>query len=220
MINPFTPEQIELLNKPLEKSEISYKEGNAYFPSHLAITRANKIFGAGNWGYHITSPFEMIDTGKTTKNGSIIYIISVQITLEVMGCKPITDIGDCEANGTTAPALSMARKGAVSDGVKRCLRVYGAAFGLELYEKELKPAQAQPAKPAANKPDQPAAQAQPKQPTKAQVLIAIQKAKTFEELENIQAVVDGLGLTADNPHLKEVNKAFNGRLTLLKKGIK
>jgi DNA repair and recombination protein RAD52 len=147
---PFSQKQIEMMNTPLRPDEISVKQGaGRYIESYEAIKKANQIFGPGNWGYTITSPFEVIDTGATTKNNSTIYRVRVQITLEVRGCLPITDIGDCEANGTTAQAMGMAEKGAVSDGVKRCLRIYGPAFGLDLYDKDWKPEpeQSQP-KPA------------------------------------------------------------------------
>jgi recombination DNA repair RAD52 pathway protein len=139
MQNIFTPEQLKLLETPLTKEEIDLKDGARYITSFAAIRKANLIFGPGNWGYSITSPFELVDTGKTTKAGSVIFRVRVAITLEVRGCMPITDIGDCEAMGSTAPAMSMAEKGAVSDGVKRCLRIYGPAFGLDLYDKDWQP---------------------------------------------------------------------------------
>ncbi len=198
----FSEEQLRLLNTPLTRDEIAYKEGQRYLPSHLAIAKANRIFGPGNWGFAITSPFETMDTGKTTKNGSIIYRVRVQVTLEVRGALSITDIGDCEANGTTAPAMGMAEKGAVSDGVKRCLRIYGSAFGLDLYDDDWKPEQEAP-KPLIKNDPVPA------------LVRQIEAAETNEELDAIAKEVAALKLAKTDARRKELVSAYDNRRSAL-----
>jgi len=218
----FSDEQIKLLNTPLTRDEIGMKEGQRYLPSHIAIAKANRIFGPGNWGFHITSPFETMDTGKTTKNGSIIYRVRVQVTLEVRGAMPITDIGDCEANGTTAPAMGMAEKGAVSDGVKRCLRIYGSAFGLDLYDDDWKP-ETQPAVKTnqSKQSDTQAIQppAEPLPPLVADFLSmydSCTNAKDWEAVNSsVQAAVNALTLTVD-----QANKLIGPRKRAIAKNLK
>lgn len=137
MIQVFTDDQLTKLNTPLNREEIKTKNisGNSvsYLKGNVAIDKANRIFGPGLWGYRIVSDFTTEDTGVKNGKGASIYLVSVQVELTVVGCVPIVENGDCEAQGTSAAAMSMARKGAVTDGLKRCLKNYGPAFGLELY---------------------------------------------------------------------------------------
>lgn len=203
----FSEEQLRLLNTPLTRDEIAYKDGQRYLPSHLAIAKANRIFGPGNWGYHITSPFEIVDTAKTTKNGSIVYRVRVQVMLEVRGALSITDIGDCESNGTTAPAMGMAEKGAVSDGVKRCLRIYGSAFGLDLYDDDWKPEQEAP-KPLIKNDPVPA------------LVRRIEAVETNEELDAIAKEVAALKLAKTDPRRKELVSAYDNRRAALSTLVK
>lgn len=149
----FSPEQIAQLNTPLNPNEIEQKQGMSYLKGQLAVVKANNIFGYGNWGYQLASGVEVIDTGKSNTNQNAIYRVRVAVTLEVRGCMPITELGDCEAQGTGAAAMSMAEKGAVTDGLKRCLKNFGPTFGLDLYFK-IPPAQAA-SQPAANQRQQP-----------------------------------------------------------------
>jgi recombination DNA repair RAD52 pathway protein len=142
MLEPvFTPEQIVMLNTPLGPNEIEQKQGMSYLKGQLAVVKANNIFGYGNWGYQLASGVEVINTETENKNHNVIYRVRVAVTLEVRGCMPITEIGDCEAQGTGPAAMSMAEKGAVTDGLKRCLKNFGPTFGLDLYFKT-PPAQA------------------------------------------------------------------------------
>jgi len=159
---PFTKEQIELLETPLTMDEIETKQGNRYLAGHLARKKANRIFGHGKWGYRKASDFDMHDTGRTTSNGQPIFLVSVQITLKIRGCVPITEWGDCECNGMNASSVSMAKKGAITDGLKRCLMNYGPAFGADLYDPDWKPAPAKPKVPA--KVQTPLQQTQPAAP--------------------------------------------------------
>jgi recombination DNA repair RAD52 pathway protein len=75
----------------------------SYLKGQLAVVKANNIFGYGNWGYQLASGVEVINTETENKNHNVIYRVRVAVTLEVRGCMPITEIGDCEAQGTGRP---------------------------------------------------------------------------------------------------------------------
>jgi hypothetical protein len=129
----FTPEQLKMLDTPLRPDEIEHKQGMSYLKGQLAVVKANHIFGIGNWAYKQIGPIEITDTGIKNSKGNTIYLVSAMVELTVRGCEVFVEQGDCESQGMGAPALSMARKGAVTDGLKRCLKNMGAAFGLDLY---------------------------------------------------------------------------------------
>jgi recombination DNA repair RAD52 pathway protein len=140
MLEPvFTPEQIVMLNTPLGPNEIEQKQGMSYLKGQLAVVKANNIFGYGNWGYQLASGVEVINTETENKNHNVIYRVRVAVTLEVRGCMPITEIGDCEAQGTGPAAMSMAEKGAVTDGLKRCLKTLGLPSALTFTLRHLPP---------------------------------------------------------------------------------
>jgi recombination DNA repair RAD52 pathway protein len=164
MLEPvFTPEQIAMLNTPLNPSEIEQKQGMSYLKGQLAVVKANNIFGYGNWGYQLASGVEVIDTETKNRNDNVIYRVRVAVTLTVRGCMPITELGDCEAQGTGPAAMSMAEKGAVTDGLKRCLKNFGPCFGLDLYFKT------PPAQTSSQPTTQPQRQQAPTQATSRQL---------------------------------------------------
>lgn len=136
MLEPvFTPEQIAMLNTPLQQSEIEQKQGMSYLKGQLAVVKANNIFGLGNWGYEQIGPIEMIETVTSNSNDRKVILATAMVKVTVKGCIVFVEQGDCEAQGAGYAALSMARKGAVTDGLKRCLKNFGPTFGLDLYFK-------------------------------------------------------------------------------------
>jgi recombination DNA repair RAD52 pathway protein len=127
-------EQLEALAVSLTEDEIETKQGNLqYLKGQYAIAKANRIFGVGNWGYEQIGPLEMIETVTSGSNDKKVVLVTAMVKVTVKGCIAFVEQGDCEAQGAGYAALSMARKGAVTDGVKRCLKNFGPAFGLELY---------------------------------------------------------------------------------------
>jgi hypothetical protein len=125
----------------LDPSRIATRQGPggrifSYLEGAEVIDTANRIFGRGNWGYELIA---MTVEGTT---------YTAHIRLTVKGCLPFADIGisvaACKPGDQPTPdAIETAKKGAVTDGVKRCLKNFGAAFGLTLYFKD-------PGAPAAN----------------------------------------------------------------------
>jgi hypothetical protein len=160
MLEPnFTEDQIKLLNTPPKPDEIEKKQGLSYLKGQAAIVKANRIFGIGNWAYKQVGPIEITDTGIKNSKGNTIYLVSATVELTVRGCETFVEQGDCEAQGMGAPSISMARKGAVTDGVKRCLKNFGPAFGLNLYFDHPEQASSEPTSAPAPNRQQPAPQA-------------------------------------------------------------
>lgn len=134
MLEPiFTPEQLKMLETPLRPDEIEHKQGLSYMKGQFAVVKANRIFGVGNWAYKQLGPIEITESATTNTKNNSIYLVSAMVELTVRGCETFVEQGDCEAQGMGASSLSMARKGAVTDGLKRCLKNFGPAFGLDLY---------------------------------------------------------------------------------------
>jgi DNA repair and recombination protein RAD52 len=133
-----------------------------HIEGHNAIDQANRLFGYGNWGYRTLSckPVVIIDpvTGE-----SIGVTYEAEVELQVKGCMPVVDVGQqavstwnvhdvvmsrrkkddkdgpvqewekVNAQRTIVDAHEVARKGAATDAMKRCLRTFGSQFANGLY---------------------------------------------------------------------------------------
>ena len=153
----------EELRKPLNPDRVVTGQsgplrGVKYLESHDVIFHANRIFGEGNWGFTAERPF-MLEAGKQGQNETPYEVWACLGTLTVRGGMTFSDVGTNTRNGTGSSGLEMAYKGAVSDAMKRCLRMYGDQFGLVLYDKLADVAElwanehggkAEPAKPPAS----------------------------------------------------------------------
>jgi DNA repair and recombination protein RAD52 len=145
MNSPFTTEQIAELAKPLDHKRVKHRQGGGgmslgYITGHDAIDTANRLFNYGNWGYDLLK-VELVNIPG--ENGEVIggyYAATVQ--LKVKDCIPVTEEGVCPIQEGRNPrakidAHDMARKGAVTDALKRALRCYGDQFGNSLYDTDL-----------------------------------------------------------------------------------
>lgn len=137
-------------------STLSYIEG------HHAIDQANRVFGFGNWAYRpLSIEQKVIHDILTGEAVGVMYEATIE--LMVRGCiAPIVEVGtqpvaswnvmdvamsrrkkdktgDLEpweitaARRTIVDAHEMARKGCITDGMKRCMRTFGNQFGNSLY---------------------------------------------------------------------------------------
>ena len=132
-LSPLSAEVLAQLDV-LDPSRVATRQGPggrvfSYLEGAEVIDTANRIFGRGNWGYEMLA----ITVEGTT--------YTAHIRLTVKGCLPFADIGisvaACKQGDQPTPdAIETAKKGAVTDGVKRCLKNFGAAFGLTLYFKD------------------------------------------------------------------------------------
>lgn len=105
-----------------------------YIAGYSAINQANRLFGYDGWGYEIVE----LSIGATA------VIARVRVT--VVGAPSREDVGVEAAKISTktreyipleGDALDMAVKAAVTDGLKRGLRSFGAQFGNSLYGEDV-----------------------------------------------------------------------------------
>lgn len=93
----FTDEQIDELKRPLASAAIKHRKGGgnkelSYIEGHDAIDTANRIFGYGNWGYHLDSIEQVIIVDPISGEG-IGVEYKATMTVQVHGAQPITDVG-------------------------------------------------------------------------------------------------------------------------------
>jgi len=142
---PFSQEQLDQLVQPLDPKRVKHRAGGggmqlSYLTGHDAINTANRIFGYGNWGYDLLG-VELNTVNN--ENGEVIGgYYAARVKLIVTGCIPVTEEGVCPVQEGRNPraridAHDMARKGAITDALKRALRCYGDQFGNSLYDSDL-----------------------------------------------------------------------------------
>lgn len=95
---PFTPQQIEALDQPLEQRLVSTRKGSGnatfkYIEGHDVIDQANRVFGYGNWAYRpLASEQKVIYDPLTGEAVGVAYTTLVELT--VRGCiAPIVEKG-------------------------------------------------------------------------------------------------------------------------------
>lgn len=118
--------------KSLDKDDVAYRQGGggmqlAYIEGVDTIRHLNEVFGPLGWN---------VTYGETTKvvegNGKL--VLRVKCRLEVEGGKVWReDVGFGE---DTRGDYEKAEKTAYTDALKRAARLFGAYFGLDLYDKE------------------------------------------------------------------------------------
>ena len=145
-----SPEVLELLGQPLDPAMVSQREGAggmqlSYIEAWVAIEQANRIFGYGNWGYRVLGgpDLQQIDiTNPTTGEITARYEYYTATVGVYLGERMVfSDEGFCDLRelkpdtprNRMVGMHEMARKGAISDGMKRALRGFGPQFGNSLY---------------------------------------------------------------------------------------
>ena len=135
------PAVVNALEQPLDPALVSQRQGRGnrhynYIEGHTVIDQANTIFGYGGWGYELAGDvslrrIEKVDvrTGEVKVN----HAYSAPVRVSVVGAPPRTDIGFHVVAEDTPEGHETAAKGAVTDGLKRALRSFGARFGNDLY---------------------------------------------------------------------------------------
>lgn len=118
--------------------------GFDYIEGCTAIDNANAAFGYDGWSVDVDTEhmkfMNLPATGNGTKRGVVTVPVIVSVIVEKDGEAEDytevvkTDIGSCIWNGEDQ--IETAIKGAVTDGMKRALRMFGPQFGNDLYKKE------------------------------------------------------------------------------------
>ncbi|OQS55550.1 RAD52 [Ecytonucleospora hepatopenaei] len=136
-----------LLNKYLSREFIATRSNGSsqftYLEGHVAINLANKIFGFDGWSTKVKKiKKEFMDSksdGKFSVGFScickvIVYVIDNNKTVKIS--KEDVGFGSCENMKNKLNAIENARKEAVTDSIKRCLRQFGTALGNCCYDKK------------------------------------------------------------------------------------
>jgi len=125
---------------PTPEAELSSRRGAgsmsyAYIEGWKSINIANEAFGFGGWSSLIKSL--EIDFEENSGGGKWIIGASAIIRVTLKNGTFHEDVGFGTGDGVRAAALEKAKKEAVTDSLKRVLRLFGDAFGNYLYDKDV-----------------------------------------------------------------------------------
>lgn len=132
------------LDEPIPRSAVATRSGGgstlSYLTSFYVIQKLNEVIGQGNWAYssEVTHVHSGEVDGKYGKSYSTHYTARVRLVVAIDGnSTEFTDYGYGDGTDKTNPgkAHELAVKEAVTDGLKRCAKNLGMAFGLALYDK-------------------------------------------------------------------------------------
>ncbi|MDE2688552.1 MAG: Rad52/Rad22 family DNA repair protein [Chloroflexota bacterium] len=149
-VNFLPQDVIDKLNEELDTKLIKSYEGPGnrtlhYIEAHAVIANANRIFGPANWSSRVLEGPTLhrieITNWHTGQITAVHEYYTALVGVYVYGRFISSDEGFGEVDeikqGTkTKMMLGMhekARKGAISDGIKRAMRVLGPQFGNSLY---------------------------------------------------------------------------------------
>ena len=129
------------LDTPIDPALVSQRKGRAgktfsYIEGHTVIDEANRVFGYGGWGYELVGDVALREIDSVdAKTGEIRHIRAYAATVRVtvLGAPLRMDVGFHAVVEDNADGHETAIKGAVTDGLKRALRSFGARFGNALY---------------------------------------------------------------------------------------
>lgn len=134
------------LDKPIEAEFLKKKKGYGtdsakdltYIPWYVVVARLNHHFGHNGWE---TRVLDIKTFGATAEEAPRFVAATVELTVRWPDGRTttFTNVGSSVTAGKTWSSFEMAYKGAVSDGVTRCAKMLGDAFGLTLYNDETVP---------------------------------------------------------------------------------
>ncbi len=136
-----SPAVTQALGQPLDPELASQRKGRKgqvydYLEGHIVIAQANRIFGYGGWGYELVGDVTLrrIETvNPQTGEVKVEQGYSAPVRVSVAGALPRTDIGVHPVAEDNFDGHDTAIKGAVTDGLKRAFRSFGAQFGNGFY---------------------------------------------------------------------------------------
>ncbi|KAI8886312.1 heavy metal translocatin [Backusella circina FSU 941] len=132
-------ELARLLEKPLGPEFLSQRMGPAgkltYIEGRVAINIANSIFGVNGWNSEIKDcTVDYVDQLESGRFNVGIAAV-VRITLRDGTFHEDIGYGNAENSKTKSAAFEQARKQAITDAMKRTLRIFGNALGNCLYDR-------------------------------------------------------------------------------------
>lgn len=136
----------EKLSVKLDPSSVKFRTQAgrqlSYIEGYTAIANANKAFGYLGWSSRVID-LQQVHLGydESRKKWVCVYVAHLEVTVfdPVTGTvfNTHTDVGTGQGvMGSVADAVESAVKEAVTDGLKRALRYWGAQFGLDLYSED------------------------------------------------------------------------------------
>ena len=131
----------DLLEAKLVKDEIAQREGGggqkvSYIEAWRVIEKAQAIFGFDGWSSRVLDiQKEYEEQNSSTQRWSTGYSCLIRVSLKDGTFHDDVGFGSVVNERDRGKAIENARKEAVSDGVKRALRYYGAALGNCVYDK-------------------------------------------------------------------------------------
>jgi hypothetical protein len=141
--DPFTPEQLAALARPLDRARVKTRKQSgktlSYIEGWHAIAEANRIFGFGAWDRETLETRCVSERertiGEAKKPGwGVTYTARVRVRVGAIvrdGCGAGHGI-DVDLGQAHESAL----KEAETDAMKRALMTFGNPFGLALYDKQ------------------------------------------------------------------------------------
>lgn len=130
---------MEQLDKPLEADRVKQRRQGGRMISYLegydVIDRANAIFGFDGWSYRLIES-SFVRMGDAGFYQATVEVETLGVTRRDVGVGDVTVPRDRTLDEASADAFGTALKGAVTDGLKRCLRTFGSQFGNSLYDKD------------------------------------------------------------------------------------
>ena len=136
-----SPAVTQALGQPLEPALASQRKGRGgksfdYLEGHIVIAQANRIFGYGGWGYELVGDVTLRQVETVNPQTGEVKVeqgYSAPVRVSVAGALPRTDIGVHPVAEDNFDGHDTAIKGAVTDGLKRAFRSFGAQFGNGFY---------------------------------------------------------------------------------------
>jgi DNA repair and recombination protein RAD52 len=164
-------DQIEALRQPLDWARVKERPGPggtrlSYLEGYDVIDKANEIFLPGEWG-HETLEVQYHEVADPSSGEVVGAFYSARVRLEVRGCIPVTEEGVCPVELVKGKGLVLehdkGRKGAITDALKRCFRIYGEQLGNSLYDRAYISEQRAAVRKAGNSKTESAKTSQPEQ---------------------------------------------------------
>lgn len=139
---PFTDDQINALDAPLNRSNIKSRTQAgrelSYIEGWHAIKEANRIFGFSEWDRE-TTEIKLLGTPRMVGDKARVgYMAKVRITVRTEGGAIIRE--GCGFGSGIDRDVDQAHESAIkeaeTDAMKRALMTFGNPFGLALYDKD------------------------------------------------------------------------------------
>lgn len=138
----FTATQRAVLRQPLTRSRVYEHRGNSYLATWDVRAHLTRIFGFGNWDFHVVDLTQCDawathdDAGKPSRFWAAYRCVG-RLTVRDRDGNEVTyedaAVGEASNQTSVGSAHDLAVKSSVSGALKRCAVNLGTQFGLSLY---------------------------------------------------------------------------------------